>query len=77
MPIYLRRSNGICTKIIIDSAMTLSHCYQVAQLSLKLDMPRFILYFQGAGLNREDSRTTLQEIDIRANTIVDVLEIDE
>ena len=62
--------------MFLGLSTSLSEFYKAAEASLKLDITGFILCYQGTGLNREDSATTLQSLEVRANAIVDVLDIE-
>ncbi len=62
VPIYLRKANGICTKIFVQLATPLSKFYALAGLALKMELSGFIMYCQGVGLDKEDTSTTLTQL---------------
>ena len=62
VPIYLRRGNGICTKIMVSLTTPVSAFYQIASSVLKMDLSVILMYCQGVGLDRDNSETSLFQL---------------
>ena len=73
---YLRRGNGICTKIIMDSCSSPVLLYRCASELLKMNINNFVLYHQGNSIDKSETSSSLISIDLKPNSIVDVIEID-
>ena len=76
VPIYLRRANGICTKIHSDPSSSLDSFHSEVANTLSLDVFKFALFCQGVALDKSNGDATLASTDIKPNAIIDLIEID-